>query len=373
MRLQQRLAATLELAERAQRARERDPHVDLPLAVVARQQPQRRLEPVRRRRGRASRRRDAGVQQQHDRVLVAAAGGLLDVMRALGGRGAAGRQRRRRARVGRELPAARRRLVDRAAHDRMAEDEAPRHRRRAHQVQRQEPVERGEALRRRQLRDRRRQVGLERLAGDGGGVQQRVLGRRKGSELLGQRRRHGGRHPGRTTGFRIAVERRAQPPLPARSRELLEVERVAAAVAVDRRHRSRIEPGQQLARLGLVERRERDPSYRRHGERGRQGPRGTSRAERERQQDGSLDAATQQRREQLDRRAVAPVQVVEHEHERPRAREEAEQAARRAVSAIALVGDRVADAGAGPAQRRKQLGELGDQLGVPRLAQTEIL
>ena len=152
-------------------------------------------------------------EQQRDGLLVARARGVLDVVRALGRRGASGGQRGRGPGVRRELPAARRRLEDRAAHERVAEDEAPRHRGRAHEIERQEPVERREPLGRGQLRDRRREAGLERLAGDGGGIQQRALLPRQGCELPGERRRDGGRDP---VALAVAVRRRGDATLPRR-------------------------------------------------------------------------------------------------------------------------------------------------------------
>jgi hypothetical protein len=144
--LQQDLAAALELAKRAQRPRERDPHVDLPLAVLTRQQPQRRLEPVGGG-GRSPRGcRRTRLEEQRDGLLVARTRVLLHVVGALGGLGASRGQRRRGARVRRESPAARHRLDDRAAHQWVAEDEPTRHRGRAHEIPCEERVERREAL-----------------------------------------------------------------------------------------------------------------------------------------------------------------------------------------------------------------------------------
>lgn len=66
----------------------------------------------------------------------------------------------------------------------------------------------------------------------------------------------------------------------------------------------------------------------------------------------------EERTDQLDRRRVRPVDVVEHEHDRPRLRERLEQGAHGAVASVPLVLDRrsVADGQAG--QRRKHGGEL---------------
>ena len=128
-------------------------------------------------------------------MFVAWAGGVLDVVRALGRRGAARLQRGRGAGMGRELPATRRRLQDRAAHERVAEDEPPRYRGRTHEIERQQRVERREPLGRGKLRNRGREAGFERFAGDGGAIQQRALPPRERRELPGERRRDGGRNP----------------------------------------------------------------------------------------------------------------------------------------------------------------------------------
>ena len=78
----------------------------------------------RRRRGCARGGGIAGRQQQLDRGLVSRGGRLLDVMSALAGRRAAGRERLRRAPVRREPPSPASGLVHRLAHERVAEHEA---------------------------------------------------------------------------------------------------------------------------------------------------------------------------------------------------------------------------------------------------------
>ena len=69
---------------------------------------------------------------------------------------------------------------------------------------------------------------------------------------------------------------------------------------------------------------------------------------------GSGRRAAQQRAEQLDRGRVRPVEVVEHEEEGPRVREELEERAHRAVRAVALV----LQAAHRAAQDRRQLGQM---------------
>ena len=65
------------------------------------------------------------ASRQRDRLLVARSGRLLDVMRALAGSRALRLERDGRPRMRCQAPAARRRLVHRAAHQRMAEAEPP--------------------------------------------------------------------------------------------------------------------------------------------------------------------------------------------------------------------------------------------------------
>ena len=63
-------------------------------------------------------------------------------------------------------------LVDRRADERVAKDEPPRDRRRAQEITREQGIERSEPVRGRKLRNRRCQIGLERLAGHRRGLEQ---------------------------------------------------------------------------------------------------------------------------------------------------------------------------------------------------------
>ncbi len=238
------------------------------------------------------------------------------MVRALGGGRSALLERGGGAGVGGEPPAAARRRVDGAAHERMTEDEAPRDLGRSHEVARQQLVERVEAGARLQLRDRGRHVRLERLSGDGGPVEQRARRLRQRLELFAERCGHGGRHAAETLLVRVAAQRHGQRALLARPLQLLEVERVAAGVVADLRADGRLEPAQQLHRLGLVERLQCQARDVGDGQGGEQSLGHLPGPEAECDQHGRLRPAPQQRGDQLDRRAVAPVQVVEHEHER---------------------------------------------------------
>ena len=79
-----------------------------------------------------------------------------------------------------------------------------------------------------------------------------------------------------------------------------------------------------------------------------------------------------QRGDQLERRAVAPVQVVQHQHERPLVGYQAQEATDRAMGPVALVRDGRRGA-VGSLQRREHLGELGAQLLIPGLVLGEVL
>jgi hypothetical protein len=148
-----------------------------------------------------------------------------------------------------------------------------------------------------------------------------------------------------------------------RPRQLFEVEGVAAALQVqDVRVDAVGRIAQQLSRLLDAERAELDAGElvlaRRPLERGRQAVRHVARAHREREEDRRGRRPAQQRSEQLDRRRVGPVEVVEHEHERLRRRELLEQRAHGAVAAIALVLERHLATARERRQRRKDVREL---------------
>jgi hypothetical protein len=105
-RLEQRRAARLELADRAQRRGESDTHLDLTLVVGRAQKAKRRLEPADCHRRSARRRGATRFEQQRDRLLVALLRRLLDVVGLLRGGGASRGELPRRARVSGEPPTA---------------------------------------------------------------------------------------------------------------------------------------------------------------------------------------------------------------------------------------------------------------------------
>ena len=82
--------------------------------------------------------------------------------------------------------------------------------------------------------------------------------------------------------------------------------------------------------------------------------------------------SAQQRAEQLDRCRIRPVEVVEHEHERPRLREELEERTHRSVRAIALVLQCDDVRGREPRQRGEDVCELGQYVLVQMPQATRI-
>ena len=152
------------------------------------------------------------------------------MMRALGGRCTAGGERLGAALVRAQSPTAGRRLVDRPSNERVPEAEAAGHLGLANEVEPQQLVE---GLERRRLGDRRgggRKLGLERVAGHRCPLQRKACAVRQESELLGQRRSNRGRHVeirARELGNTCRALESERPG------ELLEIERVAAALLVE--------------------------------------------------------------------------------------------------------------------------------------------
>ena len=138
---------------------------------------------------------------------------------------------------------------------------------------------------------------------------------------------------------------------------MLEIERVAAARAVDRSHVA----ADELRRLGLVERGEDQTGHavlaRRCGERGDDRLGQLSLTGRHCQQDGAGGRPVHERGQRVERAGIRPVEVVEPEHQRARGGEPLEQVAEGAVQAVA-VGAAVRTAERG--QDRRQRGRVFD-------------
>ena len=146
-----------------------------------------------------------------------------------------------------------------------------------------------------------------------------------------------------TPPSRELLRRERHRPVPVGGpRELLEVERIAAALLVETRDLiTRDDFAQQLVSLPAREGDQLEPGEapgairplqpRREPVTELPGPRC------ERHQDRRGRRPMQQRRQQLHRRLIAPVQVVEHQHDRLAAREQLQQRPHRAMAAVALV------------------------------------
>ena len=310
---------------------QRDAIVD---GAVVGQQAQRGFEPAGGGGGRLRAGLRAGLAQHGDGAEVAVARRALDMVGAGAGGSAALGERRRDALVGADPPAVRRRLVDRAAHDGVAEAEAARHvgvadevgpssSSRASSTSGSATVGRGCG-----------ELELERVAGHRGAVEHRAAPRRQQRELLGER---GGDHGG--TCRPASVTAGPEPRPPGGTGQLLEVERVAAALlvaappatlAADQRgasSRVSASSSRRVERPGAV-----------RAVKGAAEPRGQLVGPgREREQHAGGGRPVQQRDEQVDRCGVGPVEVVEHEHERLGGRELFEQLPHRAVGPVALV------------------------------------
>ena len=177
------------------------------------QEAQRGAEPAGGAGGGAKDRRRPGLGEHGDRRQVPVARRELDVVRPRRRRRAALGEDLRAALVRAEQPAAGRALVHRAAHERVAEAEAPRDVGRAHEAEVEQLVER---LHRRGVVRAGRgggEVGLERVAGDGRAAQHPAGVGGQEPELLGQRGDHRGGH---ADGLqrRSGVRRPPAPPPP---------------------------------------------------------------------------------------------------------------------------------------------------------------
>jgi hypothetical protein len=248
------------------------------------------------------------------------------VVGALDRAGAAMLERDRRTGVRAKPPAAGRGLVDRVTDDGVAEREAPGRAAGSYERPLEQLVERVQGRRVVQLRDLRRQRRPERVTDHRRRIEEPPCLRRQPPQLRGQRRPDRGRH-------RVAADARAAR-LSFRAHQLLEVERVASAVAI---HRVSTLPDQR-ARLRLAQRAETQPRSRCGHQRRREltGPR------RDGEQHRSRRRAVGERGEHVERSRVRPVDIVEADHERPHRREPLEQVTQGAVDAVAIAGQRPA-------------------------------
>ena len=329
---------------------------------LGREQPQRAAEQPRRGRRVARGRRLARLAQHRDGGGVAVTAGVLDVVGARRGRGAARGERGGAALVGAEAPAAGRGLVDRAAHERVPEAEAARHVRGADEVAAQQLVE----------RVHRRGLGTPAAAAASSGsngspataapsrTRRAPADRTASSSASAAATARGTCTPASETSVAAASPRLA----PRRARELLEVERVPAALRVERRgHGGADARAEQRARLVAAQRLELEAASACPARRARSSATasrsGTCRGRSATTiRTARVGRAAQQRAEQLERPGVRPVQVVEQQHERLRRRQRLQQPAEGAVRAVAIALRRRA----GRRQRREHVRELGARL-----------
>ncbi len=307
------------------------------------------------------RHRLTGLAEDGDGGEVAGPGRVLDVVGTHGRRDAGARERLGAPLVCDQPPASRCGLVHRATHEGMPEAKASRDVRRPDQIELQQVVDGDDRDVLRRAGSGGSQLGLEGIARDRSPLENRARAVGEQPELLGQCR-------GDAVWNVDARERdrsaRGRPRRRAiqRASELLEVEGVAAArlvQAVD------VEPlcrAEQLAGLVAGEFPELDTVERPCPVGALDGCgeplRDLARPDGERRQHRSCGRPVQQGAEQLDGRGVGPVEVVEDEDERLRAREELEQLPDGAVASIPLVLDPRAGSVAERRQRREHLSEL---------------
>ena len=225
----------------------------------------------------------------------------------------------------------------------MTEAEPARHLGCPHEVAREQLVEGRHGSLFFHRRRRRGQLGLERVARHGGAIQEVARGWGQEAELLGERHDHRGRHLHSGEALRRGGTRARR--LLRGAGELLQEERVAAALGVEHLCRVLVEVGAEELRRVLLREAAQLQARERPGavaalERGRQPVGKLPRARGEREQHRRRGRAAEQRADQLDRRRVGPVDVVEDQHQRLRRREPLEQLPDRAVGAVALVLER---------------------------------
>ena len=251
-------------------------------------------------------------------------------------------------------------VVDRAPHQRVAEAVAARHVGRAGDARGEQVVDRRQRVGVAEPGGGGREVEVERLAGHGAAPREQAGALGQARDLLPERGRDGRRH---ADGVRLLARRGGGH---ARARELLQVERVAAALAVQERLGGGAE---QRVGLRLRERAELDagdqPVAPGGLERGEQAVRNLTGAERERDQHPGGRRAAQQVGDQLQRGVVGPVDVVEDEDDRLRPSPSAAAArARRGTRGSARPAGRRRR---GPGGRRQHARELGHPLADQRL------
>ena len=188
------------------------------------------------------------------------------------------------------------------------------------------------------------QLGLERVARHGGALQQRPRRLRQQPELLRERRGHGRRHADR---LQRRAARASARPAPRGAGELLQVERVAAALLVEASARARVDVlAEQLGGLVALEPAQLDRRERRRPGRARSSARGQPVGELPRPRAHARAAPRRRAAGAAARRAARPTPGPPSARRRAastsglRRRHPLEQLAHRAVGAVALVLER---------------------------------
>jgi hypothetical protein len=282
------------------------------------------------------------------------------VVRADGWAGPGRGQRFSGARVRGDPPAAARGLVDRVPDDRVTEREAQRDVGGAHDARIEQFVESGERIGLRTLRDGGDDARLERLSRDGGGLQHGAGAVAERLDLLLERGGDGGGHLAGGQSGRQRRRRGRGWAADDRAVQLLEVERVAPRVAIQRIAGRPVERrvGDQLVRVVAGQRTGFDPVEltvaRGDRQPGGQRPRLLPGAVGDDQEHRRRRSLAQQVGEQLERRVVGPVQVVQREDHRRRGGQRVDQESHGAVGAKALARQRVGAAGGRVLGKRRE-------------------
>ena len=355
-RLEQRRAAVLEAPGRRLRASERRQQLDPPAGRgVTGQQTQSGREPARGALGGPLGRRPRSLEKHVHRREVAMGGGLLDVVCPRGSGLAAGRPRGRRAAMSGQPQADRAGLVNGVADQGVPEAKPPWYLALAHEVARDQLVERPQRIRCRQTRDRDSEIELERVAGDSGGVRKRPRAGRDAVELTHDRRGDRRRDARPTFGHRVRGAATG-------TRKFKHVEGIALARRVQALALCRACADDELIRLPPCQRAELDRGdaalERRGLERREQSVIGLAGPVGGGDQHSCSGRSPQQMRGQLERGPVSPLDVVENERDGLAHGEALDQLPHRMVGAEPLSGGR----GPRPRAERAQSGEDARQL-----------
>jgi hypothetical protein len=332
------VTALLQVARRSERHGQREQQL-APLrgGLVVGEQAQRATKPACGGAGRAGGGGVARLREHRHRLGVPHSRRALDVAGARGGRCAARRQHPGGPCVDAAPPAALGRLVHRASYDRVAKAEAP-GRRRSHEVAVEELVHRREGVRFVHPDDLAGELRFERVAHHRRGPDQLARSRREVLELAGDHRGHGRGH---ASGFVVDGHRARLVLDPRSAHQLLQVERVPAALPVDPLgHRPREVSREERPRLLGAERHQLDELSLGVALELLDGGRGPGLQLPGPEGDGDeqprLRRAPQQVQQQLDRRGISPVQIVERQHDSSPRGERVQQCRDRAVQAIAV-------------------------------------